>query len=167
MRGRADHVIALIYELQQQSNWCWAACVRMAASALGNSAPPQCVLATKFLPGAKGCCVDGTTDACNQPLDASDVSGVFTAVGLIADSSALGTPPTERATQSALATNDVVLLLLDISVAYHYVLIEYFRGATYQVADPHYVAPVSATWDELETAYGNGGIAGAWRVRRR
>jgi len=57
----------------------------MAASHFGMPAPEQCTLASEFIPGAVACCIDGSTDACDQSLDAAAIPALYKAVILFAD----------------------------------------------------------------------------------
>jgi hypothetical protein len=154
-------------EKQKQSNWCWAACLRMAASAFGTIAPEQCTLALQFIPGAVGCCADGSTEACDKPLDERAVPALYSSSSLVADAlGPAGTAVGEAAVRMAVA-NGLALLMLDVGTGFHFVLVDAVSGSTFELADPHFIEPVRTGWDQVGTAYGNGGIAQAWRVHKR
>ena len=140
----------------------------MAASAFGIVAAEQCRLATQFLPGASGCCNNGSSTACNQPLGERAIPALYSAVGLAADAlmSSPSSPLVAPTIRAALA-NGLALLMLDVGTGFHFVLVDGVTGDTFDVADPHYIDPVPASWDDLSSAYGNGAIAQAWRIHKR
>jgi len=157
----------LIRETQEQANWCWAACVRMAASHFGMPAPEQCTLASEFIPGAVACCIDGSTDACDQSLDAAAIPALYKAVILFAD--ALGSdalPVTEPMVRNALA-NGIVLLLLNLRTSFHFILVDDFVTNQFQVTDPKYIKPFLTDWSTINQAYGLGNIEESWHIRPR
>ncbi len=150
---------AVVWEKQTQTNWCWAACVRMAAAALGRTAPAQCTIAGQFLHAAD-CCVDGSTPACNQTLDENLIPALYTTYGLTASSIAM----TDAALRRALASAPLVQAQLDMGTAFHYVLVTGYDAKTfYAVADPINGA-FNAGYADISTAYGNGAMINAWRV---
>jgi hypothetical protein len=63
--------------------------------------------------------------------------------------------------------NGVALLMLDVGTGFHFVLVDAISGDTFELADPHYIDPVTTNWSEVSTAYGNGRIAQAWRIHKR
>ncbi|HEV3086971.1 MAG TPA: papain-like cysteine protease family protein [Candidatus Elarobacter sp.] len=152
-------------EVQEQTNWCWAACARMAAGTFNLGAPKQCEIVTSHLPGAVACCINGATAQCNQALDELRIPALYTALKMSAEPLGSDTVDvTESAVRSAL-TGGPVLALLDLGT-FHFVLVQGMTGAIYHVADPKYANVVDVPWSQLETAYGNGSLAQAWKVRR-
>jgi Papain-like cysteine protease AvrRpt2 len=158
----------LTRETQQQTNWCWAACLRMAASAFDITAPDQCTLATQFLPGASDCCSDGSTDACNQALDEHEIPNLYSSIALVADALASSGAPITEAMVRMAASHGFALLMLDLGTAFHFVVVESVNGPTFQVADPNpdFSDAIAVGWNDLKTGYGNGNIAQAWRVHQ-
>src|SRR4051812_28367077 len=57
---------------QEQTNWCWAACMQMVLTKLGN-AVQQCSLADSAH-GQRGCCGAPSSRLCNKPVKASDIA---------------------------------------------------------------------------------------------
>lgn len=152
-------------ELQEQTNWCWAACARMAAGTFDLAAPKQCEIVTSYLPGAVACCINGATAQCNQALDEIRIPALYTALKMSAEPLGSETVDlTEAAVRNALAGGPV-LALLDLGT-FHFVLVQGMTGGTYHVGDPKYEDVVDVPWSQLETAYGNGSLAQVWKVRR-
>ena len=164
-RNRRPERSGSVPELQEQTNWCWAACARMAAGTFKLAAPKQCEIVTSYLPGAVACCINGATAQCNQALDELRIPALYTALKMSAEPLGSDTVDvTEAAVRSALAGGPV-LALLDLGT-FHFVLVQGMTGETYHVADPKYPDVVDVPWLQLETAYGNGSLAQAWKVRR-
>ena len=68
---------------------------------------------------------------------------------------------------SALVREFGIETMLDVGTGFHFVLVDGVTGDTFDVADPHYLDPVPASWNDLSSAYGNGTIAQAWRIHSR
>ena len=154
-------MIAPVYEKQTQTNWCWAACVRMAGSAFGCNVPIQCDLATQFL-NVSGCCTAPSSQACNKALDAPLIPGLYAAFGMQASSA----PTTDPALQQALAAGGLVLVLYDLGVEYHFALLTGYAGGSYAVDDPDYGSS-SVAYDQIASAYGLGSLLNAWIIGPR
>jgi hypothetical protein len=148
-------------EKQQQSNWCWIACFRMACSQFGVAAAQQCELAEHFL-GATGCCVDGSTASCNVALPEAQITALYASVGLVAQM----VPSGDVAFRGLLSAGDLVLLMFAFPASYHYVLVSQYDPAAvkYTVYDPEYTSPLLVDYGLLSTAYHQGTIARAWSV---
>jgi len=137
----------------------------MAAGTFKLAAPKQCEIVTSYLPGAVACCINGGTAQCNQALDEIRIPALYTALKMSAEPLGSDTADvTEAAVRSALAGGPV-LVLLDLGT-FHFVLVQGMTADTYHVADPKYADVVNVPWSQLETAYGNGALAQAWKVRR-
>ena len=67
VRSNAVLIRMLAHEKQEQTNWCWVSCFRMACSQFGIASSQQCEIAGRTL-GVTGCCIDGSTTACNTTL---------------------------------------------------------------------------------------------------
>ncbi len=137
----------------------------MAAGTFKLAAPKQCEIVTSYLPGAVACCINGATAQCNQALDEIHIPALYTALKMSAEP--LGSDAvdvTEAAVRNALAGGPV-LALLDLGT-FHFVLVQGMTAEMYHVADPKYKDVVDVPWSQLETAYGNGSLAQAWKVRR-
>jgi hypothetical protein len=74
---------------QEQTEWCWAACMQMTLLGLGLSSPRQCQLAGMAFgppfPGAdpgQGCCKSPSNSTCNQALPVERVGGEYSRWGI-------------------------------------------------------------------------------------
>lgn len=67
--------------MQEQTQWCWAACADMVLHYYGNVAVRQCDLAN-WLFGLSDCCSVPSSSLCNRPCQVSDVCRVYNAFGL-------------------------------------------------------------------------------------
>lgn len=159
------------YESQADgSEWCWAACIRMTARYFNcQLPPPQCGLAQRWIPGATACCsTPGTIpDTCNSPLDPKAVGFAMTCYGINAAQIA---PPSPAAFQRVVQYSGLVLVLLDMQATNHYVLVTGYetQNDMYDVADPNaQYGMVTVSWEQLASAYGNGGIVGSWGLSRQ
>jgi hypothetical protein len=158
--------VTVVFEKQQQTNWCWATCVRMVALADGSSPPEQCAIVSHFL-GVTGCCADGASDVCNQPLDAKLIPRLYNAFALAADPLAPGGAVTETIVRQALQVGPLVQLLLDLGSTYHYTLLTGTAAGGYAVVDPNYGAS-TASWALISSGFDQGGsVSAAWRVHPR
>jgi hypothetical protein len=136
----------------------------MAAVSFGLNPPAQCDLATQHIPGAVACCVDGSTAVCNKALDESSIPALYAAMHMVADVLGSDTVPvTETMIRNSLGAG-LVLVMLDVGTGFHFVLVRSVDDGTFALADPEYAAPVPVSWSDLNTAYGNGGLAQAWHV---
>jgi hypothetical protein len=154
-------LIAPVYEPQTQTNWCWAACVRMAGSAFGCNVPAQCDLASQFL-NVSGCRTAPSSTPCNQALNARLIPGLYAAFGMHASAA----PTSDPALQQALAASGLVLVLLDIGTGYHFALLTGYAGGSYSVDDPRYGAS-SVPYAQIASAYGMGSLLNAWIIGPR
>lgn len=151
----------MTHESQQQDNWCWAACFRMACSFFGLQVGQQCVIAGRFL-GQTGCCPPGNNADCDKTLDDTRIPTLYSSAGLTATTT---TPFSDAAFQQALSQNRLVLLMLQFPSAFHFVLLSKFDSARgYIVDDPKYPAAFPATYGQIASAYGQGAIASAWTL---
>ena len=64
------------YIVQEQTEWCWAACSQMVAAFLGNADVKQCELAN-FLHEQTKCCDKPDSDSCNQPCPYEGIGQVY------------------------------------------------------------------------------------------
>src|SRR5262249_34202877 len=64
---------------QRVEEWCWAACVQMVLNRLGMNVQ-QCDIVNKVFDKTI-CCATPDDGACNQPVDPSDVVGVYQKCG--------------------------------------------------------------------------------------
>src|SRR5882757_2711184 len=67
--------------LQQQANWCWAACAKMTTTYYGNDLPQQCDFAN-WLFGLNSCCQNGGSAACNRPAQDPEITSVYAQWGI-------------------------------------------------------------------------------------
>lgn len=61
---------------QEQSNWCWAACVEMVLYYYDELAVQQCELANELF-GRSECCSEPSSPECNKPCEIEDVSKLY------------------------------------------------------------------------------------------
>lgn len=61
---------------QEQTNWCWAACVEMVLRYYGTSAARQCELANELF-GRSDCCSEPSSPDCNKPCKIEDISNFY------------------------------------------------------------------------------------------
>lgn len=160
--------IAFPYESQApNSEWCWAACFRMAAAHFGCATPaPQCALAQRWIPGAVNCCLvpGAIPPSCNHALPSNLVVPVTSSLGL----SGIAMPACLKVDVDAIvAQGDLVLLLLDCGRAHYVLCIAPVDQNSVAVADPDpTVGCQPIPWASVSTGYGNDGIDGAWHLSR-
>ena len=158
--------MTIVPETQAQSNWCWATCVRMVAQAAGSSPPEQCAIVNQFL-SRSDCCVNGASEACDKPLEATRIPLLYSAFALVANALEPGGAVTEPIVRQALQAGPVVQLLLDLGSAYHYTLLTATTAGGYDVVDPLY-GPFTNTWAYIASGFDQGGsVSAAWRVHPR
>ena len=138
----------------------------MAASYFEFKAPKQCELADQFIPGAIACCIDGSTEVCNKPLDEAVVPGLYRSLKLNADPLGSTTKPVSEAMVRNAVAIGVALVMLDVGTGFHFVLVDDITVDKFRVADPKYIDPKPLDWATLSSAYGNGSIEQAWSVNK-
>ncbi|GAC1547327.1 MAG: hypothetical protein NVS2B17_31500 [Candidatus Velthaea sp.] len=151
-------VNALVLEFQEQNNWCWAACARMGALVFGKGATRQCEIVNQSL-NIQTCCADGSSAACDRTLEDKAVPALYTSFGLAADTMGMD----EASIRVALSNSNLVLMLLNLQVAYHYALLYGTDGPEFLVADPKY-GKFTANYNQLATGYGKGSLATTWTI---
>jgi hypothetical protein len=152
--------VAVVQEKQQQDNWCWIACFRMACSFFGKSVPEQCLLAQQFL-GIGNCCPAGSNSACNQRLPEANIPKLYQSALLQSTTIAID----DMMFQRTLGAGALLLLLVAFPATYHFILLSEHDAGSYTVNDPADATPFRATYDAISTAYQSGGnIASAWRI---
>lgn len=70
----------LPYARQEQTQWCWAACMEMALTLYGRPTR-QCELSNAAF-GNTSCCTNGNSSLCNQPLPIPSVAGMWLRYGV-------------------------------------------------------------------------------------
>ena len=61
---------------QEQTNWCWAACIEMVLCYYGTSAVLQCELANELF-SRSDCCSEPSNPECNKPCEIEDISNLY------------------------------------------------------------------------------------------
>lgn len=61
---------------QEQTNWCWAACVAMVLHYYDDHTVQQCELANELF-NRYECCSEPSSPECNQPCEIKDVSKLY------------------------------------------------------------------------------------------
>jgi hypothetical protein len=155
--------------MQEQSNWCWAACAVMVFQYYGiNAGTQQCDLAN-YLSGQTYCCTPATfppTDPCNQPCPVSpidNISGVYSHYGVTC-ARATG-PITFSAIQSEIGANRPIELFFAWNTGGgHVVLVVGWgsdaNGDYVRVNDPN-AGSGGVTYAQL-LAYTTGSAFGSW-----
>ncbi|OGX85080.1 hypothetical protein BEN47_15290 [Hymenobacter lapidarius] len=149
--------------MQEQSNWCWAACADMLLYYYGNPGVTQCQLANWAF-GQTACCQIPSSTICNQPLPDARISQLLTAYGL-------------RSSYSTRAEGFGTLVLeigagrpVEVGLAWrsgggHVVLVVDAIGLSgrqvVRVNDPA-VGSGGMNYSDLQTAYGQGVWDATW-----
>lgn len=155
---RSGDKLTVVHETQQQSNWCWIACCRMAASGFGIVALEQCEIAQIAL-GVLSCCPAGSNRECDRTLDAPKVPTFYQSQRMHASVM----PVSDQMFQSSLSIGSLVLVMLDYPSGYHFVLATAFGSGTYTINDPKLDGPYQATFSDLENLP-SATMDTAWRV---
>lgn len=61
---------------QEQTNWCWAACIEMVLRYYGMSAARQCELANELF-SRSDCCSEPSNPECNKPCEIEEISTLY------------------------------------------------------------------------------------------
>lgn len=61
---------------QEQTNWCWAACIEMVLRYYGTSAARQCELANELF-SRSDCCSEPSNPECNKPCEIEEISTLY------------------------------------------------------------------------------------------
>lgn len=61
---------------QEQSNWCWAACLEMVLHYYGERAVQQCEFANELF-DRSDCCSEASSPDCNKPCQLEDISNLY------------------------------------------------------------------------------------------
>lgn len=148
------------HEVQQQDNWCWAACFRMACSYFGKPCDSQCTIVQRFLE-LDGCCPPGNNPACDKSLDESSVAILYSSAALRATAISIS----DVSFRQAIQAGSLILVMLRFDAGFHFVLLSGCDAlGDYVTDDPKYGTPITASFAEISTAYGSGQIANAWIV---
>ena len=71
-----EKIINIPQIIQEQSNWCWAACAEMVIRYHNESATQQCELANELFNRTE-CCSDPSSPNCNRPCETRDISNLY------------------------------------------------------------------------------------------
>jgi len=152
----------ILHDSQQQPNWCWIACYRMACSNFNIAPPPQCTIAQQYLHIA-GCCPPGSNPACDQTLPSAQIATLYDSAHLAAAT----LPVADSAFQQALSAGRLVLVLVKFPASYHFVLVGGFTNNQYVIHDPHYDASFPATFTQISNYPPQGSLDSAWAIDPR
>ena len=61
---------------QEQTNWCWAACIEMVLRYYDKGAVQQCELANELF-GRSDCCSEPSSPGCNKPCEIEEISTLY------------------------------------------------------------------------------------------
>jgi hypothetical protein len=150
--------VTLIHERQQQSNWCWIACFRMACSFFGRTAPAQCAIAGSVL-GLSGCCPPGSNLQCDRTIDTGRIPNLFTSASL----KAAVAPVSDVSFQQILGIGCLVLALIAYPAAFHFIILSATANGVYSINDPEYDGPFQGAYSELRN-YPSGTLFSAWAL---
>ena len=62
---------------QEQTNWCWAACIEMVLRYYDTSVAQQCELANELFVGVPDCCSEPSSPECNKPCEIEEISTLY------------------------------------------------------------------------------------------
>lgn len=151
------------YVQQAMEEWCWAACVTMAATDVLGARLRQCDAVCKTL-GFDDCCNEPPPQRCNTELNIELVANAYERLGLRA--TFRSGCPSSGDLAAALAGRGVVQVLYQWNTGDAHVAIVYDfdqRSGLFAVADP---APKlgmgTVQYDDIAEAYSRGRCAGAW-----
>ena len=140
--------------LQQQSEWCWAACTAMIAAFFNKPTVKQCELAN-FLQQQTTCCDNPGSSACNQPCQNQNIMRVYGHIGIGGHAPDLPLFVDTLANE-IIAGRPVEVGFLWDSGGGHVVLVYgYNFEGVFAVRDP-WRGTLSVTYPALQTAYGMG-----------
>ena len=71
-----EKIINVPQIIQEQSNWCWAACVEMVIRYYNEPATQQCEFANELFNRTE-CCSDPSSPNCNRPCETRDISNLY------------------------------------------------------------------------------------------
>jgi hypothetical protein len=154
--------------IQEQSNWCWAACADMVVHYYGFPVVRQCDFAN-WLFGQSGCCFAPGSSLCNRPCSEADVSLIYFNWGIQSSLVASSVP------YSVLDSETVSSRPVEVGLAWnggggHLVLVIQTAIVNYQqvvlVNDPDY-GTGGILYSDLLTANGMGAWVSSWVGIRR
>lgn len=161
--------------IQDQTNWCWAACTVMVIGRYHLGPRRQCELANNlFSPQDKICCSQAAS--CNKGCPASQVAPVYQSQGISATRNTFSRPISPEVKTNILATirqeitaGRPVELKFNLSLtSAHLVIVSAFDnpdgsadGFRYMVSDPDFT-PGFLTGERLLLLDGKGDITDSW-----
>jgi hypothetical protein len=150
---------------QQQSMWCWAACIEMVVVHYNTAAVQQCDI-VNFAVARTDCCINPTSGWCNTGIPTALYAGIYNHFG-VDQILAFGGASTFAGVQTNINANRVLEVQLNWTAGgAHVVLVVGWSsdgGNFVQVNDPGY-GSMWITYAALLYGYGMGTWVQTWAV---
>ncbi|HUR82319.1 MAG TPA: papain-like cysteine protease family protein [Thermoanaerobaculia bacterium] len=154
------------FYLQQQSLWCWAACVDMAVVYYNTAAVQQCEIVNYTL-ARTDCCSNPGSGWCNTSIPGAWFAGIYNHYG-IANCVPSAAPATFTQVQAAIAANRLLAAGLSWTAGgSHVTLVTGFStdgGSFVLVNDPGFGGSMWVTYAGLLYGYGLGNWVETWTM---